>query len=385
MRQVNARLVARFALEADEFTATEAMAATDLTRATVLGVCADLVSDGWLEEATPAPNAGMKGRPALRYHLSRAAGVVVALDADEHQFLARVADLRGTALGGARVAVEGRESGPDARAAAARRTIHDALADAGRAAHDVLLTVVGIPAPADASGRSPAGDRDFWSVMNAHLAEALDGATIVENDANLAALAERAQVSDAGTTIATLLTGERLGSGLVVDGRLIRGPHGGAGEMRFLRLMFPEEQATDGFGALARDWARRELAGGDEPSTLRVLPPAELTAEDVFSAAAAGDPLAGRIAAQLGDRLARIAFTLGSLLDVERVVVCGTLAPAMEPVLETARAALGSAFEPPVPELAASRLGGDVVVAGAIRRALATVHDDPLQFLPRPR
>src|SRR5690606_24568917 len=130
-------------------------------------------------------------------------------------------------LGGAREALAGREAGPDARFPAARSAIRGALADAGRRADEVRLTVVGIPAPADASGRSPEGDGGFWSVMNAHLAEALDGAVIVENDANLAAVAERARSgADRGASIATLLTGERLGAGIIVDDHLLRGPRG---------------------------------------------------------------------------------------------------------------------------------------------------------------
>lgn len=385
MRQTNARLVARFALDAEEFTAADAMTATGLTRATVLGVCADLATMGWIEAIPnePAERPRAKGRPALRYRLSRRAGVVVGLDADEHRFSARIADLRGEVLGRAHTSPIGRDAGPDGRIAAARAAIASALDDAGHGEEDVLLTVVGIPAPADASGRSPDGDNSFWAVMNAHLAEALDGSVIVENDANLAAIAERAHSDDTpGASVAALLTGERLGAGIIVDEHLLRGPRGGAGEMRFLRLVFHDEHATDGLGALARHWAQRALASGDEESSLRGTPVEDIDAPDVLSASAAGDPLAARITAELGERLARVAFALGSLLDVEKVVVCGAIAPLLGPVLSAAREALVSSYEAPVPELVASRIGGDVVVTGAIERALARVHDDPLRFLP---
>ncbi|MFS2032344.1 ROK family protein, partial [Curtobacterium sp. CT11-45] len=85
------------------------------------------------------------------------------------------------------------------------------------------------------AGASP-GDGGFWDRMNPGFADAVPGhRVVVENDANLAALAERPSSGDA--SFAALLSGERFGSGLVVDGVLLRGAHGGAGEMRVLDLV----------------------------------------------------------------------------------------------------------------------------------------------------
>ena len=48
LRQVNARRVLDYAWHVGAFTATDAMAASGLTRSTVIGVCDDLVQQGWL-------------------------------------------------------------------------------------------------------------------------------------------------------------------------------------------------------------------------------------------------------------------------------------------------------------------------------------------------
>ena len=57
----------------------------------------------------------------------------------------------------------------------------------------------------------------------------------IENDASLAAVAEGAWGAAVGCRdYVSLLAGARLGAGVVVDGRLLRGAHGGAGEMVFL-------------------------------------------------------------------------------------------------------------------------------------------------------
>ena len=386
LRQINSDALLRFGLQEQVFTAGEAMAVTGLTRATVLGVCDGLVDAGWLEEVDDGRAEGRtpKGRPARRYQLREAAGVVVGLDAGETYFTVIVADLRGRELGTRRQGIESHALGREGRGASARELIRLTLQDIGRAPDDVLLTVVGVPAPIDANGRSPEGE--FWHLMNSGFASHLYGRVVVENDANLAAVAERGHEPSANQ--ATLLTGERFGAGLIVDGRLLRGPRGGAGEMRFLDTLtagkfVPDEGGADGFGALARKWARSRIHSYEGDTMLRQMPEGEINAEDVFQAAREGDPFAEDIIARLGARLARIAVVLSSLLDIERVVIAGGISRAIEPVLDHARSLLPTDTGLPLPELVASTFGAQVVVKGAIESALTQIKAEPHAFLPR--
>ncbi|TDL39758.1 ROK family transcriptional regulator [Arthrobacter nitrophenolicus] len=387
LRQINSEALLRFALQEQVFTAGEAMAETGLTRATVLGVCDGLVDAGWLEEVDDGGDAGraLKGRPARRYRLREAVGVVVGLDAGETSFTTVVADLRGRELGSRREGLDSHALGRAGRCEKARELIGLTLADAGLTADDVLLTVVGVPAPVDAGGASPA-EGEFWQLMNCGFARHLQGRVVVDNDANLAAIAELALEPSAN--VATLLTGERFGAGLIVDGRLLRGPRGGAGEMRFLDAFtddkfLPEEGSTDGFGALARKWARSGINSFEGRTTLRDIPEEQIKAEDVFHAAREGDPLGKDIIARLGARLAKIAVVLSSLLDIERVVIAGGISRAVDPVLEHARSLLPSDTGAPLPELVASTLGAEAVVQGAVESALARIRQEPSAFLPR--
>jgi len=362
------------------------MEATGLTRATVLGVCQGLVEAGWLEEVVDGGDSGPapKGRPARRYQLRESAGVVVGLDAGESHLTAIVADLRGRELGKRRQSIDSHALGRAGRVANVRELIHVTLSDVGCDVDDVLLTVVGVPAPVDGDGASPDGG-EFWQLMNSGFASNLQGKVIVENDANLAAIAEQAQ--EQSPNVATLLSGERFGAGLIVDGSLLRGCRGGAGEMRFLDVfdskLVPDEGGSDGFGALARKWARSRIRSYDGATTLRHIPEGEISAEDVFQAASDGDPLASDIIARLGVRLARIAVVLSSLLDIERVVIAGGIALGIEPVLEHARTLLPRDSGLPLPDLVASKLGAEVVVQGAIESALTSIRREPMAFLPR--
>lgn len=386
LRQINSEALLRFALQEQVFTAGEAMAATGLTRATVLGVCDGLVHAGWLEEVGDESDAGRsnKGRPARRYRLREAAGVVVGLDAGESRLTTLVADLRGRELGKRCQRIDSHMLGRAGRLAAAAELIGRTLEDAGCDAGDVLLTVVGVPAPVDAAGMSPAGG-EFWQLMNSGFTAGLPGEVMVENDANLAALAEQAHEPSAN--VATLLSGERFGAGLIVDGRLLRGRQGGAGEMRFLDVfdnkLVSDEGGSDGLGALARTWARAGVHAYGGATSLRQITEGDISAEDVFRAAREGDPFARDIIGRLGERLARITVALASLLDIERVVIAGGISGAIEPVLERARGLLPTDSGLPLPRIVASTLGAEAVVQGAVESALIRIKSEPAGFLPR--
>lgn len=457
MRRANRQILLQYALTVPSFTAADAMAATGLTRATVLGVSAEVEQAGLLTSlaagaagaaratgaaiaagagATAGERSGRsasRGRPARRFALRADAAVLVGIDAGQHTLRARAVDLRGRELASAiepadpvgptgptgptGLTAPARLSAAESRIAQLRALIarvareatsaHRAptngapadgapaeamAADAtsAGATRTPLLTVVGVPAPVRADGRSPVGGNDFWTTMNPDLVDALAGddlagqpaagRVIVENDANLAALAALAERGDT-QHLAALLMGERFGAGLVIDGRLLRGADGGAGEMRFLDDVLDDSRGADGVAALARRWALEGLSAGQDAPLLAAVPAEELTAVTVLEAAERGDPLARAVRERLALRLARIAGILASLLGAERVVVAGAIAESIGPVLERSRKLLPEVATAPFPQLVASTDGRDVVVRGATELALACVREAPLDLL----
>src|SRR5699024_3915834 len=157
------------------------------------------------------------------------------IEAGEHSLTARVADLRGREIAAARTAVGGAAVGAAARVEAVRQLVACDVEEAGARTSRRLLTVVGVPAPVAGQGRSPHGENDSWPARNPGFVDALDGEVLVENDANLAVIAEHSL--GGSEHMGALLMGERFGAGLIVDGRLLRGADGGAGEMRFLDVV----------------------------------------------------------------------------------------------------------------------------------------------------
>lgn len=396
LRRMNAAEVLRHAWSADAVTASDLIALTGLTRSTVLGVCDDLIDHGWMVSLADARSTGeyRKGRPARRYALARSAGHVVGVDAGRHHLTAVVADLRGDVV--ARVA---RRIDPDGTADDRRRTVSrlvdDVLGEASLGDADVLAVALGVPAPTDAEGRSPIEvGADFWVLMNPDytgLFAERGWAVVVENDANLAAVAEAAAASradhevdggaGAATSFVTLLAGERFGAGFVLDGALVRGSRGAAGEMRLLDLVEGVGSA-DGLGALLRDWARaaRELGTVPASSPLRAIPLDELEAPAVLAAADAGDPTALRLVEKAAERFGRVCAMLSGMLDVDRIVVAGAVAPSLGLLLDRTTPWLSRFTHRAAPEVVASTLGDAVVTTGAVERALAHVRGHALEL-----
>ena len=166
------------------------------------------------------------------------------------------------------------------------------------------------------------------------------------NDANAAALGEWTWGAGRGVDDLLVVTlGTGLGSGLIVEGRLVHGASGHAGELGHvcvepggrpcncgLRGCLETWVSASGLLATARE-AGLDLSpwcgSGEQPSP-RAL----------FRAAEGGDGRAAEVFRVSGEMLARGLATAIHLLSPGRIVVCGGVARAGGWLLEPARAAL---------------------------------------------
>jgi predicted NBD/HSP70 family sugar kinase len=267
----------------------------------------------------------------------------------------------------------------------------DALAAEEISSEMVLAVGVGVPAPVGTDGQPVTRTKPFWTRINpnigAHLSTTQGWTALVDNDANLAALAERWVGGGQGRRhFITLLAGERLGAGVVDQGQVLRGSSGRGGEMNWLDFVEGVGSA-DGIAMLSRQWALEELDSGTSPRStiLRKLPVSEITPQQVFAAARDGDPLASAVIERLGHRFARVSAVLAEVFDSELIIFAGGVASGIEPILDVIRRELPHLVDPPVPQVVASQLGHAVVSTGAIRRAIDHVQDHALEIaLPKP-
>ncbi|WP_243228366.1 ROK family protein [Microbacterium sp. CIAB417] len=367
-----------FAWTANEFTATDAMAATSLTRSTTIDAIDTLVSADVLRELPNARAAGSyrAGRPARRFALSSELGVVIGVDAGDTHLAVTVADPLDRTLVHHRTDLDSGHS-PDERRDTILEQLRLRLEEAGSSRDAVLAICIGVAAPVNRDGISPPHPDGFWERTNPGLAAALaDWAPIVDvkNDALLAAVAEASDPRGAAIgcrDYVALLAGERFGGGVVVDGHVLHGAHGGVGEGVVFDHIVGVGSAF-GLGPALQDQARRALDDGEIAAD---GPVGELAASDrvdtraLLGLAASGDADAVLVTGRVAETLARVVGVLGSMYDPAKVIVCGAVAESVEPVLTAARGILPEQLHLPAPELLASALGAEVVSLGAVATA----------------
>ncbi|WP_336500378.1 ROK family protein [Microbacterium paraoxydans] len=365
-----------FAWSAGEFTATEAMAGTSLTRSTAIDAIDTLVTAAVLRELPNARATGdyRSGRPARRFALAADLGVVMGIDAGDTHLAVTVADLLDRTLVHHRVEVDPAQSADDRRATILQH-LAAARDEAGVPAERVLAVCAGVAAPVNRDGISPPHPDGFWERTNPGLAEALRGwAPVVEvkNDAQLAAIAEGTlgAAVDCRDYVA-LLASERFGGGVVVDGHVLHGAHGGVGEGVVFDHIIGVGSAV-GLRHALEEQARSAVEDGEAPADGalgRLVADGPVDPRLVLTLAASGDADALRVAERVGATLARVVGVLGSMYDPARVIICGAVAESIEPVLAAARRILPAELHLPAPEILASTLGAEVVSAGAIATA----------------
>lgn len=387
LRRHSLDAVLRLAWSTDAFTASDVIARVGLTRSTAIDVLDELTQRGLLNEMPNARAVGeySKGRPARRFGFRADAGVVVGVDAGRGHITAAVADLRGDVLATSRLTVDPERDSPDRRRRAAETTVSATLTRAQRTRADIVAMCVGVPAPVDRDGRSPVHYDRFWERMNPGFVDsfaAWSPIVRVENDASLAAIAERARGAAVGCDdFVALLAGERFGAGIHLDGRLLRGKHGGAGEtVAFDRV--DGVGSAEGLAPRCVAAAHAARAAGTLPpdSPLRRLAPEEVDAKTVLDLAAAGDEGALAVAREVGPALAGVVGMFGSLFDVDRVIVSGAIAAGAAPIIAAARDALPRALDLPAPAIAASTLGADIVSIGAVAAAVDAARERALDL-----
>lgn len=172
----------------------------------------------------------------------------------------------------------------------------------------------------------------------------------INNDANAAAIGEKAYGAAAGMNDFIVLTlGTGVGGGIVCNGHLLCGARGFAGELGHVTFPFAKGR-TCGCGregcletvASARgivETAKRLLASSNEPSLLRDIKDNDLTAKSISEAALAGDRIACEVYDFTGRCLGKAAAEFASFTDPEAVILFGGVSKAGDLLLNPMREA----------------------------------------------
>jgi predicted NBD/HSP70 family sugar kinase len=299
--------------------------------------------------------SGSVGRTAVLYELSRKGGHVLGIDLGARRLTVALADIAGRVLAEADEPTDSRGGAwaLDQIARLADRLAHDnpksgAIEMAPNIAGLGHLNVVGL------------------------LSEKLGSPVVFENDINLALLGEIwhgcAQNID---NVAFLALGSGVGLGLFVNGRLVRGENGAAGEIAYLpiggdplraesRLQGCLEYQIGASGVVRR---YREAGGSEVDSVIQV-----------FERAQAGDSLAAGVVDETARLTGLAAATVIATVDPHLLVLGGSVGSRPDFADKVARV-LSQVAPRPV-EIRTSTLGKRAGVVGALSVALRHLHDE---------
>jgi len=198
------------------------------------------------------------------------------------------------------------------------------------------------------------------------LRRAVAATVAIDNDVNLAAIAERNRGVAAGVPNFALLWLDH-GLGLAIDlgGPLLRGARGGAGEIGYMPLGLPARRAGDPAPDLD------SILGG--AAVLALAEAHGITADTPDEAVRQGG--AAFIAA-LAQRVAVGVAAVVAVLDPALVVLAGAVAQAGGSRLRDAVAVAIRAAAPLEAEIATTSLADDAVLLGALDAALDVVRED---------
>jgi len=376
-RAHNAALVLRALYDFGPISRADVARLTGLTRTTVGDVVGELMAEGLAREVGRGPSTG--GKAPILLELIDDARHVIGLDLGEFVFRAALVDLRGRIQRTVERPVTGL-SGAEALAVAS--ALIDELSDGSG---DTLLGIgVGTPGIVDAGTGTirQAVNLDFNDLALGDMLEARHGVPVeVANDSRAAALAIELFSGRRSSNLVAVKVGRGIGAGVVLGGELFHGDGFGAGEIGHVVVEDDGAECQCGrFGCLetvasAQAILRRatESATANPDSALgrRFAAEGELTLDDLRDELAAGDEATRRIVVTAARFLGRAVAGLIGVLDVERIVLHGSVADLGEPWFEAVR---DEAQRRALPMLAgrvsiepAGSVGnqGDLVVLGA--------------------
>ena len=210
---------------------------------------------------------------------------------------------------------------------------------------DVEGIGIGVPGPVGADGTVFKCVNLGWGVFNvADRLQELTGLKVkAGNDANVAALGEMWQGGGKGCHSIVMITlGTGIGGGIILNGEILSGTNGAAGEVGHIPVWDDEtEMCGCGKGGCLEQYgsatgivrvAKRYLKAHDEPSILRQYD--DFTAKEVCDAAKENDAIAIEILDLVGKTLGKALACISCVVNTEAFVIGGGVSRAGSVLLD---------------------------------------------------
>ena len=389
MRRINLALLMRSLSDGGPRSRARLADDTGLTKATVSSLVTELIDRSLVTEGT-IDRTGM-GRPGRTVELDRTAVRFVGIELQVDYIAGTVLDLGGRVLARRRIGRSMAELGPARALGVVADVARDLIADARCTPNQVQSLHMAVPGlvDADAGMLSFAPNLHWRDVDIVHTLmgrlQWSDTRIGVDNDANMGAMAHYAVGEVAGTSNLLYLAGAvGVGAGMIVDGRIVRGADGFAGEVGHMTVGQPDRlcgcgrrgcwETEVGLAALLNMVAGPGETSPDEQADLG----AQLV--EVTRLAAAGDQ---RVLDALAEQANWLGIGIGILANVLNpdTIVLGGHYPAVRDYLErTVVTALRSrvlALPAAMCRVVFSELGFEAAALGAAHVGIEQLISDP--------
>jgi len=384
LRELNDRAALELLLAGGAMTRAQIGERTGLSKVTASQLLARLEERGLVE--TVGEQAGGRGPNAALYAVVPSSAYVAGLHVDQDEVSAGVADITGQVVTQISVAPNGAVNPVEL----VRNAVATACRSAGVEMSRLNALVIGTPGVLDPSTGDPrlAVNLPAWheGVLEALRSELHQPVTI-ENDVNLAAMAERAVgVAQGADDFVLMWMGVGLGLATIIGGRVHRGVAGAAGEIGYLPVPgvpLPQDishPATGAFQSLVGAQAVRPLAAGygfTEPTAAGAV-------QAAVTAARAGDDRGDALLTELAARVATGVAAVCVVLDPGLVVLGGEVGRAGDSALAQRVAAEVGRICPARPTVVPTGVTGGPVLRGAILAAVDQARGELLASVAGP-
>lgn len=332
---------------------------TGLKKPTISNLVDELARRGWVHVEGAAPSK--VGRPRQLLAPNPRRGLILATQISVDHVATLVVDFAGTERARGFSAVDLRRISQTEALRRLADLVRGALADADATPGQVLGTALALPGIVGERGELTYIPGLSWEaadvgrMLRSALADAVppDSPLLVENEANLAAVAEQRPQAVRDVRNFVFLLGELgVGAGVVIDGTLFRGTRGAAGEVGHVSIAVDGPRcrcgkrgcwalyvSRDALLTSARDARTSGRASSlwDGPDSTAAEPD-DLSPDRIVAAARAGDPVAVEALGGLRRHLAVGIGNIASAYDTEVVVLGGFLATAFGQELDRLQA-----------------------------------------------
>lgn len=200
---------------------------------------------------------------------------------------------------------------------------------------------IGLPGPVLADGTVLQCVNLGWGTFNVEkqLSEMFHGVKVkAGNDANVAALGEAWKGGGKDYNDIVMITlGTGVGGGVIINGKILTGYNGGAGEIGHMHMQDDEmEQCNCGrYGCLEQyasatgvvRLAKRYMVSNDSDTKMRAFGE-DITAKDVFDLAKSGDEGAVAVAGQMGEYLGKAMSHIAVTINPQAFIIGGGVSKA---------------------------------------------------------